>query len=191
MSQISQTAPPSLPPLSSDPLLSSAHRPSFPATKTRSMASQHLWGERWRPRGPSSSKAPHGTARPAQNSLAPPHTHAHLNSRQDRSVNLPGESQVVRKNRDWINTPVSGPTLLTECAQEGGCAPRHVHSKGCAHTLSMLPEFGVCSAGWGFPATKVESWNHRVSGGWEKGLKTVFFSFQGSLSYASTNCGDR
>ena len=29
-----------------------------------------------------------------------PLTRTHLNSRQDRSVNLPGESQVVRKNRD-------------------------------------------------------------------------------------------
>ena len=60
-----------------------------------------------------------------------------------------------------------------------------------SHTLCMLPELDVCSAGCGFPATEVDSWNRRVPGELERGLKTVFFSFQCSLSYASTNCGDR
>ena len=133
LKQHPQVSPPAL---SSDPVFSSAHHPSSPATRTRTRVSRHLWGERWWRRGPSSSKAPDGTARPARNSLAPPHTHAHLTSRQDRCVNLPGESQVERKNRDWISTPASGPTFLTEGAQEGVCTPRRMRSKRCvcAHT---------------------------------------------------------
>mgnify|MGYP007134178744 CR=1 FL=1 len=191
MNQISQIAPPSLPPPSSYPLPSSAHCPSSPTTKARSMASQHLWGERWLPWGPSSSKAPDLTARPARNSLAPPHTHTHLNSRQDRPVNLPGESQVVRKNRDWINRPVSRPTLLTDRSGRRMRTKAHAQQRMRTHTLRMLTELGLCSAGCSFPAIEVESWNRRVSGGWERGLKAIFFSFQCSLSYASTTCGDR
>ena len=51
----------------------------------------------------------------------------------------------------------------------------HAQQEVRAHTLRMLPELGVCSAGWGFPATQVESRNRRVSGWWEKGIKTIFF----------------
>ena len=157
------------------------------------MASRHLWGERWLHWRPSASKAPDRTARPAQNSLAPPHIHAHFNSRQDTFVNLLGDSQVVRKNRDWINRPVSGPTLLTECSGTRMRNKGHAQQGVRAHTntLRMLPAWGVCRAGWGFPAIESESWNHRVFGGWERGLRNIFFSFQCSLSYASTHCGDR
>ena len=147
VNQISQIAPPRLPPPSSYPLPSSAHCPSSPATKARTMASQHLWGERWLPWGPSSSKALDHTTQPAQNLLAPPHTHTHLNSRQDRSVNLPRESQVVRKNRDWINRPVSGPTLLTERSGRHMRTKAHAQQRMRTHTLRVLTELGVCGAG--------------------------------------------
>ena len=157
MNQISQIAPPSLPPPSSYPLPSSAHCPSSPPPKARSTASQHLWGERWLPWEPSSSTALDRTARPARNSLAPPHTHTHLNSRQDRPVNLPGESQVVRKNRDWINRPVSGPTLLTERSGRRMRTKAHAQQRMHTHTLRMLTELGLCSAGCSFPAIEVES----------------------------------
>ena len=123
------------------------------------MALRHLWGERWLHWRPSASKAPDRTARPAQNSLAPPHIHAHLNSRQDTFVNLPGESQVVRKNGDWINRRVSGPTLLTECSGTRMRNKGHAQQGVRAHTntLRMLPALGVCRAGWGFPAIEAES----------------------------------
>ena len=79
--------------------------------------------------------------------------------------------------------------LRNAYAQQGACAARGARAH--TNTLRMLPALGVCRAGWGFPAIESESWNRRVSGGWERGLRTIFFSFQCSLSYASTNCGDR
>ena len=155
------------------------------------MASRHLRGERWRPRGPSSSKAPNRTARPTPNSLAPPHTHTlELQTGQiceptcwvSSSEKEPGLNKQTRLRP---NAPHR--TLRKADAHQGACAARGAH----AQTLRMLSELGLCSAGWGFPATEVDSWNRRVSGGWERGLKTIFFSFQCSLSYASTICGDR
>ena len=62
---------------------------------------------------------------------------------------------------------------------------------GVAQSRTRLKWLSSSSAGCGFPTIEVESWNRRVSGGWERGLKTIFFSFHCSLSYASTNCGDR
>lgn len=56
-------------------------------------------------RGPFPSGAKDRTARLTRNPLAHPHTHAHLNSRQGRSVALPGESQPGRKNPDVKTQP--------------------------------------------------------------------------------------
>ena len=143
------------------------------------MASRHLWGERWLHWRPSSSKAPDRTARPAQNSLAPPHIHAHLNSRQDTFVNLPGESQVVRKNRDWINRPVSGPTLLTECSGTRMRNKGHAQQGVRAHTRTHC----ACSLRWAcavpvevFPPLRQSPEPHGL---WRmrKGLEEYIFFF--------------
>ena len=171
MNQISQIAPASLPPPSSDPLPFSVHRPSSPITRTRTMAPWHLWGERWQPRGPSFSMAPYCNVRPAQNSLAPPHTYSH-NSRQDRYVDLPGKSQVVRKNWDRINMSIWGLTLLIECAQEGACAARDFTHP--AHTWVGRVQCGLrFSRHWGRLLELQRLWRMR------KGLEDYIFFLPG------------
>lgn len=79
--------------------------PSLSTTRTRAMATATPV-RRKTTRGPFPQGLQDCTARLRQKPwLAHPHTHAHLNSRQGRSVALPGESQPGSKNPDFKTQP--------------------------------------------------------------------------------------
>lgn len=179
MNQISPNSTPKFPPIIILPPALLCPLPSSPATRARTIASRHLWGEDGYIEGLLPQRRQIALPDHAQNSLAPPHIHAHLNSRRDTFVNLPGESQVVRKNRDWINRPVSGPTLLHRMlrnayAQQGACA---AGVRALQEHTAHAPAFGTCSAGWGFPT--IEARVLEPQGLWRmrKGLEDYIFSF--------------